>query len=136
MGQIFDIPRFLRLTAPLLLLGMAGCQGLDKSQTVAAAAETPNSATAAAAACPPDGKRAAGGKAEPGARFACYADAGKACTSGSECAGDCLVPNDRASRILQPGQKAVGRCQATASPFGCRATVENGRVAAPWVCRD
>ena len=134
MGRRLIIYRFPGLVAPLALL-LGGCQGLDKSQTVVAAAETRNSATLAAA-CPPDGKRAAGGKAEPGARFACYADAGKACASGSECAGDCLVPNDRASRILQPGQQVVGRCQATASPFGCRATVENGRVATPWVCRD
>ncbi|APZ98194.1 hypothetical protein BWQ93_06675 [Sphingopyxis sp. QXT-31] len=134
MGRRLIIHRFPAFAAPLALL-LAGCQGVDRADAMAAAAQAQTPASAAAL-CPPDGKRAAGGKAQPDARFDCYADAGKACAGGGDCAGDCLVPNDRASRILQPGQKVAGVCQATASPFGCRATVEDGRVAMPRICRD
>ncbi|WP_447762557.1 hypothetical protein [Sphingopyxis panaciterrae] len=78
----------------------------------------------------------AGGKAGAPADLRCYADAGNTCAGGGDCTGDCLVPRDRESRILQVGTKVVGQCEATSSIFGCRATVENGRVATAWVCRD
>ena len=52
-----------------------------------------------------------------------YADAGKRCTSGSECLGDC-----RAEGAAAPSGAVEGRCQATSSPFGCYSNVEQGQV--------
>jgi hypothetical protein len=60
-----------------------------------------------------------------------YADAGRRCTSGSQCAGDCLYEGP----APRPGQRVVGQCQALAYPFGCRTTVENGRAAGA-ICVD
>lgn len=58
-----------------------------------------------------------------------YADAGRVCTSGSQCLGDCLL--DEATlggKRPVHGMRAAGRCQARAYPFGCRNLVENGRL--------
>ena len=58
-----------------------------------------------------------------------YADAGRSCTDGSQCVGDCLL--DEASlRGKRPvdGMQAAGQCQALAYPFGCRNLIEDGRL--------
>lgn len=52
-----------------------------------------------------------------------YADAGKACTDGSQCAGDCLYEGDAA-----PGTAASGRCQADSDPCGCKTPIVDGKV--------
>ncbi len=61
-----------------------------------------------------------------------YADAGKSCTSGDQCAGDC-----RASADVEvvAGQPIAGACQATSERFGCFTTVERGRAQAT-ICID
>ena len=61
-----------------------------------------------------------------------YADAGKRCTTGSDCQGDCRVET---APFPPAGTEASGRCQADSQPFGCHAKVENGRVAAA-ICID
>ena len=61
-----------------------------------------------------------------------YSDAGKACTTGEQCQGDCRMP------VEQPppeGAPAAGVCQATSDRFGCYTTVQNGR-AEPTICVD
>jgi hypothetical protein len=61
-----------------------------------------------------------------------YADAGKSCSSGSQCEGDCRVaPGVEAV----PGQAVVGQCQATSDRFGCSTRVEEGRAEAT-ICID
>lgn len=61
-----------------------------------------------------------------------YADAGKSCTSGSQCAGDCRAePGTEAV----PGQPVAGYCQATSDRFGCSTQVEDGR-AQSTICID
>ena len=62
-----------------------------------------------------------------------YADAGKRCTTGSDCLGDCRIEDTVAAS--QAGQPAVGQCQANSSRFGCYTTVENGR-AEVTICVD
>ncbi len=62
-----------------------------------------------------------------------YADAGKACTDGSDCLGRCML--DEASGGAGMGDPATGTCQATDSPFGCFTTVTDGR-ADPALCVD
>ena len=61
-----------------------------------------------------------------------YSDAGKRCTTGSDCQGDCRVEE---APFPEAGAAAVGRCQADSQPFGCHAKVENGR-ATPAICID
>ena len=63
-----------------------------------------------------------------------YADAGKRCTDGDDCQGDCRV-EEADGGFPTAGAAAVGRCQATSSRFGCYTTVENGRAEAT-ICVD
>ena len=61
-----------------------------------------------------------------------YADAGKPCTSGDQCAGDCRIT---ASPFPSQGETAQGQCQAESQNFGCHASVENGKATAA-ICID
>jgi hypothetical protein len=62
-----------------------------------------------------------------------YADAGRRCTDGDDCAGDCRV-GDVASPPAA-GAPAVGQCQVNSSRFGCYTTVEGGKAEAT-LCVD
>ncbi|HEY0927833.1 hypothetical protein, partial [Brevundimonas sp.] len=62
-----------------------------------------------------------------------YADAGRRCTTGSDCQGDCRV--EEVAGTPQAGAAAVGTCQRDSSRFGCYTTVENGRAEAT-ICVD
>lgn len=62
-----------------------------------------------------------------------YSDAGKRCTDGDDCLGDCRVEDVAAAS--QAGQAAVGQCQANSSRFGCYTTVEGGKAEAT-ICVD
>ena len=61
-----------------------------------------------------------------------YSDAGKRCTSGDQCQGDCRSEGGVAP---EAGAPATGRCQADSRPFGCFAKVEDGK-ATPALCID
>ncbi len=61
-----------------------------------------------------------------------YADAGKVCSSSSQCQGSCLA-GEATDRT--PGATITGVCQATSSRFGCNTPVENGK-AGPTLCID
>lgn len=80
----------------------------------------------------------AGGVLKPVGRlqtFQCvisYADAGKSCTSGDQCQGDCRAAPDK---VVDAGQAIAGVCQATSDRFGCYTKVENGR-ALSTICVD
>lgn len=54
-----------------------------------------------------------------------YTDAGRPCTDGAQCQGDCRATGP----VGRPGEAATGVCQADTSPFGCFTRVENGRSA-------
>jgi len=81
----------------------------------------------------------AGGKMLPQGRMQSvrcvitYADAGRRCTDGGDCAGDCRV-EDVASPPAA-GAPAVGQCQVNSSRFGCYTTVEGGKAEAT-LCVD
>ena len=64
-----------------------------------------------------------------------YADAGKRCTDGDDCQGDCRVEESASGGFPTAGAAAVGRCQASSSRFGCYTTVENVRAEAT-ICVD
>jgi hypothetical protein len=59
-----------------------------------------------------------------------YRDAGKTCTDGDQCAGDCLYEGSD-----PPAGQVAGACQADSDPCGCKSTVENGRIARS-ICVD
>lgn len=59
-----------------------------------------------------------------------YADGGRSCSGKMDCQGRCILwvdgePNDP---LPQPGDTAVGVCEAEQSTFGCYAVVEQGRI--------
>lgn len=61
-----------------------------------------------------------------------YADAGKRCTDGDQCQGDCRVEGNSG---LTPGAAVTGVCQATSDRFGCHTPVEDGKAGAT-LCID
>ncbi|CAN5374308.1 hypothetical protein BH09PSE1_BH09PSE1_14500 [soil metagenome] len=61
-----------------------------------------------------------------------FADAGKQCTDGDQCAGDCRIES---TPFPNAGQAAEGKCQAESQNFGCHASVEDGK-ASPAICID
>jgi hypothetical protein len=57
------------------------------------------------------------------------ADAGKACSSSSQCTGVCLLDEARlGTRRIGHGDRVPGRCQPTTYGFGCSTIVEHGRI--------
>lgn len=62
-----------------------------------------------------------------------YADAGKRCTTGGDCQGDCRIED--VTTPTAAGTAAVGQCQATSSRFGCYTPVDDGKAGAT-ICVD
>jgi putative hemolysin len=60
-----------------------------------------------------------------------YADAGRRCTDGDQCQGDCRVEEAG----VAPGATTAGVCQASSNNFGCNTSVEDGRAGAT-LCID
>ena len=118
---------------------MAACQPLpanDGKTDLAEAAPAVQSVAGSedAAAC-----ARAGGKMLPQGRMQSvrcvitYADAGRRCTDGDDCAGDCRVGD--VANAPAAGTNAVGQCQVSSSRFGCYTTVEGGKAEAT-ICVD
>lgn len=116
-----------RLILSALMLGAAACQPMPETD-VAGPTQTPTAAECAAR----------GGELKPVGRMQSiqcvitYADAGKRCTDGDQCAGDCRLED---APFPEAGTAAVGQCAATSDRFGCHATVEDGK-ATPALCID
>jgi len=118
--------RLMMVAAALLLTACAPVVPMPDGPVMT---ETPTAAACAAR----------GGQLQPVGRMQSlqcvikYADAGKRCTDGDDCLGDCRI-EDMAARP-QMGAPAVGQCQASSDRFGCFTTVENGRAEAT-LCID
>jgi len=119
----------MRILVAAGLAALVACAPVPAEQTTPIG---PNSAMAtdAAAQC-----RAGGGSVERRGRLQAelcvqpFADAGKTCTDGDQCAGDCVT------KTVEDGAQAAGQCQADDRPFGCFAKVEDGR-ATGGICID
>lgn len=61
-----------------------------------------------------------------------FTDAGKPCTDGSQCQGNCMAKPDEDVRATA---SAIGICAANSDRFGCQSTITNG-VASPVRCVD
>ena len=62
-----------------------------------------------------------------------FQDAGKACTDGSQCAGDCVAGTD--APFAEGGAAATGICAANNDPCGCKQKIEDGKATAA-ICVD
>ena len=61
-----------------------------------------------------------------------YSDAGKRCTDGDQCLGDCLYEGAAAPGT---GASVGGQCAADSNRFGCATRVEDGKADAT-LCID
>ena len=61
-----------------------------------------------------------------------YADAGKTCSDGDDCAGDCL---GAVTGAAGSGQPATGVCSTNSDPCGCKTLIEDGKATAT-LCVD
>ncbi len=116
----------------------AACQPMPSSDAAATPAPAPSQVSAAgttdAALCASQGgKMLPQGRMQTERCVITYADAGRRCTTGSDCAGDCRI--EEAAGAPHAGAAAVGQCQRTSSRFGCYTTVENGKAEAT-ICVD
>lgn len=119
-------------------LAISACQPMPTTPVETASNDTPVIQTPApgtdAAAC-----EARGGKMLPQGRMqslqcvVSYADAGRRCTDGDDCQGDCRI--EEVNGAPNAGAATVGQCQASSTRFGCYTTVEGGKAEAT-ICVD
>jgi len=128
-----------RLIIAAAVLLAAACQPIPATDNASAAPAPAQSLASAAGTTDAALCARAGGKMLPQGRMQTercvitYADAGRRCTTGSDCQGDCRV--EEVAGTPQAGAAAIGTCQRTSSRFGCYTTVENGRAEAT-ICVD
>lgn len=118
----------LALAGTALLLALSGCGGQDIAMTNYGPSKAMQICVNSG------GTLQARGKA---GRVTCvhpYSDAGRRCTTGSDCQGRCLA--DRGPDGLPAlGAQTPGHCQADDQLYGCYAEVEGGRAKAA-ICVD
>ena len=120
--------RFLAIAAAVLLT--AACAPQTTNTNIATSAPVQSADAAACAAR--NGTMRQVGKLQSWQCVINYADAGKSCSSSSQCQGSCLA-GEGTDRT--PGAATTGVCQATSNRFGCTTPVENGK-AGPTLCID
>ena len=128
--------RILMAAAVLLL---AACQPMPASDAPTELAQVSPAAQSVAGSQDATACAAAGGKMLPQGRMQTvrcvisYADAGRRCSDGDDCTGDCRVGD--VANPPSAGANAVGQCQVSSSRFGCYTTIENGKAEAT-ICVD
>ena len=127
-----SIPMILRATAGLsLALALFACAPLPSTQGPSPQPPSPVAANDPAACAATGGHLEKHGKLQASYCIHPAADAGKACSGKSDCAGACLTAVDAA-----PGTAVAGTCQPDDGPlFGCNTTVEGGKVERT-LCKD
>lgn len=125
-----------RLLIAAVALFAAACQPMPAAEANPGQAETaqPVQQTDDATACAArGGKMLAQGRLQTPRCVINYADAGKRCTDGDDCLGDCRIED--VGGAPRGGAAAVGQCQASNNPFGCYTLVEGGKAEAT-LCVD
>ena len=118
--------RGLILGALVLPLALVGCS------PAAVTSEAPMQSADASACAARGGEMKQVGRLQSWQCVIRYADAGKRCTDGAQCQGDCRVEGETSAR---EGDAVVGRCQIENVRFGCFTTIANGRAQAT-LCID
>lgn len=118
----------MRMFTLALALALSACAAPPPVQPAepAAVPATQSACLAAKGTWGPMGMRGIAGCSVP------YADAGKTCTDGDQCLGDCRVVEPDQAMLDKP---ITGQCQASSSPFGCFARVEDGHSTG-FLCVD
>ena len=118
--------RGLILGALVLPLALVGCS------PAAVTSEAPMQSADASACAARGGEMKQVGRLQSWQCVIRYADAGKRCTDGDQCQGDCRIEGNTG---IAAGAVTAGVCQATSDRFGCHATVQGGK-AGPTLCID
>ena len=63
-----------------------------------------------------------------------YGDADKECNAKSQCEGRCMAHDSVTDYDAPPGE-AIDRCERNNNPFGCYATIDDGKLS-PFICVD
>ncbi len=116
----------------MALTAVAACAPVSPAEQAPAASAGTSIPTDAASCKHAGGTFTAVGRRQTLQCVIAFADAGKSCSSGSQCAGDCQA---KAGVDAAAGEKVAGFCQATSNRFGCSTQVENGR-AQSTICID
>ncbi|PZO03145.1 MAG: hypothetical protein DCF29_12415 [Alphaproteobacteria bacterium] len=128
-----------RILIAAAALMMSACQPMptttpaETASNDAPAIQTPAPGTDAAACAARGGKMLPQGRMQSLRCVVTYADAGRRCTDGDDCQGDCRI--EEVNGAPNAGATAVGQCQANSSRFGCYTTVEGGKAEAT-ICVD
>ncbi|MBJ7447520.1 MAG: hypothetical protein JHC81_08290 [Brevundimonas sp.] len=128
-----------RILIAAAALMMAACQPVptttptQTASTDTPAMQTPAPGTDAAACAARGGRMLPQGRMQSLQCVVSYADAGRRCTDGDDCQGDCRI--EEVKGTPSAGASAVGQCQANSSRFGCYTTVEGGKAEAT-ICVD
>jgi hypothetical protein len=132
----------MRVLMVVAALAMAACSP-SALQPPADPAPAAAPASGPASTAPPGAEQAScvakGGEWRPVCRMqqpACvvtFADAGKACSDGDDCAGDCMAKSD--AGFAAEGKAVAGFCAVNSDPCGCKQTVEDGKATAA-ICID
>ena len=118
--------RGLILGALVLPLALVGCS------PAAVTSEAPMQSADASACAARGGEMKQVGRLQSWQCVIRYADAGKRCTDGAQCQGDCRTEPTVTAR---EGQSVRGVCQATSNRFGCFTTIRDGKAEAT-LCID
>ncbi len=128
-----------RILIAAAALMMAACQPVPSTTPTQTAStdgpvvQTPAPGTDAAACAARGGKMLPQGRMQSLQCVVSYADAGRRCSDGDDCQGDCRI--EEANGAPNAGAAAVGQCQANSTRFGCYTTVEGGKAEAT-ICVD
>ena len=128
--------RILIAAAALIMVACQPVPTTTPTQTASTdtpAVQTPAPGTDAAACAARGGKMLPQGRMQSLQCVVSYADAGRRCTDGDDCQGDCRI--EEVNGAPDARAAAVGQCQANSSRFGCYTTVEGGKAEAT-ICVD
>ena len=133
----------MRIMMVVAALAIAACSPAEPPAPAEPAA-TPAPAPAEPASPAPVADQASctakGGEWRPVCRMqqpACvmtFADAGRACKDGDDCAGDCMAPS-AGGGFAPDGAAVTGACAVNDDPCGCKQTVVDGKATAA-ICID
>ncbi len=124
----------MRILIPVLALLAAACTPMQTRDSGVQPAGGDLTETAAQIACEQrGGTLKAVGRLQSMQCIVPYADAGKRCTDGDQCQGDCRV--DGNNGIAEGRAVSAGVCQVDSDRFGCFTTVEDGKASAT-LCVD
>jgi len=115
-----------------LIAGAALLAAACTPQTTGAGSDAPMQSADASACATRGGTMKQVGRLQSWQCVIAYADAGKRCTDGDQCQGDCRIDGNAP---VKDRDNATGICTADSNRFGCFTTIEDGKAGAT-LCVD